>query len=144
MELIRCDNFNLGFQALVKLLDAELAIRDGKDHAFYHQFNGIDALKNVVVVLEGGLPVACGAFKKYSATQAEIKRMFTLSSARNKGLAKQVLSELGYSAVILESGKAQIEALAFYPKNGYTITPNFSPYIGVENSVCFIKELKKG
>ena len=150
MELIRCDNFNLGFQALVKLLDAELAIRDGKDHAFYHQFNGIDALKNVVVVLEGGLPVACGAFKKYSATQAEIKRMFTLSRARNKGLAKQVLSELelwaaelGYSAVILESGKAQVEALAFYPKNGYTITPNFSPYIGVENSVCFIKELKK-
>jgi putative acetyltransferase len=45
--------------------------------------------------------------------------------------------------VILETGKAQIEALAFYPKNGYTITPNFTPYIGVENSVCFIKELKK-
>ena len=53
MELIRCDNFNLGFQALVKQLDAELAIRDGKDHAFYNQFNGIDALKNVVDVREG-------------------------------------------------------------------------------------------
>ena len=33
MELKRCDNFNLDFQALVLLLDPKLAIRDGKDHA---------------------------------------------------------------------------------------------------------------
>ena len=150
MELKRCDNFNLDFQALVLLLDAELAIRDGKDHAFYHRFNGINDLKNVIIAFEDDQAVACGAFKKRSATQIEIKRMFTVNNARKKGGAQLVLShlerwaiELNYSQAILETGKAQTEALAFYPKNGYSITPNFTPYIGIENSVCFLKELKK-
>ena len=40
MYLKHCDNSSLDFQALVTKLDAELAIRDGEDHAFYHQFNG--------------------------------------------------------------------------------------------------------
>ena len=52
MELKRCDNFNLDFQALVTQLDAELALRDGDDHAVYHQFNGINQLKNVVVAYD--------------------------------------------------------------------------------------------
>jgi putative acetyltransferase len=151
MKLKRCDNFNLDFQALVTQLDAELALRDGDDHAFYHQFNGINQLKNAVVAYDDkGRPVACGAFKKRSATQVEIKRMFTTNTARKKGRAKLVLSELerwaaelNYAVAVLETGKAQTEALSFYPKNGYSITSNFAPYVGIENSVCFIKELKK-
>ena len=45
------------------MLDAELAIRDGDDHAFYHQFNGIDHLDHVVLCFENEKAVACGAFK---------------------------------------------------------------------------------
>ena len=77
MKLKRCDNFNLDFQTLVAELDAELAIRDGEDHAFYHQYNGIDHLNNVVVAYENGHALACGAFKKRSETRVEVKRMFT-------------------------------------------------------------------
>ncbi|MEL0226548.1 MAG: GNAT family N-acetyltransferase, partial [Flavobacteriaceae bacterium] len=47
----------------------------------------------------------------------------------------------GFIEAILETGKAQIEALSFYPKQGYTVIPNFTPYVGVENSVCFSKPL---
>ncbi|MDB4113136.1 GNAT family N-acetyltransferase [Flavobacteriaceae bacterium] len=130
MKLKRCDNFNLDFQALVTQLDAELALRDGDDHAFYHQFNGINQLKRVVVAYDDkGRPMACGAFKKRSATQVEIKRMFTTNTARKKGHAKLVLTELerwaavlNYAVAVLETGKAQTEALSFYPKNGYSIT----------------------
>ncbi len=151
MYLKHCDNSSLDFQALVTKLDAELAIRDGDDHAFYHQFNGIDALDHVIVAYDKGYPVGCGAFKARNKQQVEIKRMFVLTAARKKGYASTILTALetwaaneGFIEAILETGKAQIEALSFYPKQGYTVIPNFAPYVGVKNSVCFLKNLKKG
>jgi putative acetyltransferase len=39
--LKRTDPGDKDFIDLVRLLDAELAIRDGDDHAFYSQYNGI-------------------------------------------------------------------------------------------------------
>jgi GNAT superfamily N-acetyltransferase len=52
------------------------------------------------------------------------------------------VKELSYSKCILETGKRQPEAIALYQKNGYHIIPNYGQYIGMENSVCFKKELK--
>lgn len=138
------------FQVLVQKLDAELAIRDGDEHAFYNQFNGIGNLAHVVVAYLDGIPVACGAFKIISSAQIELKRMFVLQEERQKGHAKKVLSELekwafalGYNQIILETGKVLFEAVSFYPKQGYTRIPNYPPYVGVENSVCFEKRLRK-
>ena len=45
-NLIRCNSDNKDFQDLVKELDIDLAIRDGDDHAFYHQFNKINLENN--------------------------------------------------------------------------------------------------
>ena len=42
MTFSRTTSENPGFIKLVKLLDAELAIKDGEEHAFYAQYNGID------------------------------------------------------------------------------------------------------
>lgn len=123
MYLKHCDNSSLDFQVLVTKLDAELAIRDGDDHAFYHQFNGIESLDHVIIAYDKGQPVGCGAFKTRNNQQVEIKRMFVLTAARKKGYASAILTALetwaakeGYSEAILETGKAQIEALSFYPK----------------------------
>ena len=151
MKLKRCDNFNLDFQALVTQLDAELALRDGDDHAFYHQFNGINQLKNVVVAYDDkGRPVACGAFKKRSATQVEIKRMFTTNTARKKGHAKLVLSELerwaaelNYAVAVLETGKAQIEALSFYPKKRLLNYIQFCPLCRYRKFCLLHQRIKK-
>ena len=148
MYLKHCDNSSLDFQALVTKIDAELAIRDGDEHAFYHQFNGIESLDHVIVAYDKGQPVGCGAFKVRNKQQVEIKRMFVLTAVRKKGCASAVLTALetwaadeGFSEAILETGKAQIEALSFYPKQGYRIIPNFVPYVGVENSICFSRSL---
>ena len=148
MTLVQTNQASKDFQQLVALLDAELAIRDGDDHAFYHQFNGIDALDHVIVAYENDQPVGCGAFKTRNKQQVEIKRMFVLTAARKKGYATAILNALehwaatiGFGEAVLETGKAQIEALSFYPKQGYRIIPNFSPYKGIENSVCFSKSL---
>ncbi len=52
VRIIGANSENIDFLELVNLLDADLAIRDGKDHSFYAPFNKIDKLENAVVVYE--------------------------------------------------------------------------------------------
>jgi GNAT superfamily N-acetyltransferase len=148
ITLTRTNSDNPDFIALVKFLDADLAIRDGGDHAFYSQFNKIDKIKHAVVAYENGEPIACGAIKKYSPVSMEVKRMYTSPDARGKGIATTILKELelwvhelGYQSCILETGKKQPEAIELYRKNGYDIIPNYGQYAGIENSVCFEKKI---
>lgn len=148
IKIIRTDTADPDFVALVKQLDAELAIRDGKDHVFYSQFNSLDKIRHVVLAYYDDKPAGCGAIKGYSADTMEIKRMFVLSDRRRKGIAAAILAELeqwtaelSYTKCILETGKKQPEAIELYKKNGYQPIPNYGQYIGVENSVCFEKKV---
>lgn len=148
LTLIRTDSDNTDFRQLVALLDQDLAVRDGNDHAFYAQFNKVDAIKEVVVAYQNSLPVACGAIIPFSDTEAEVKRMFVHPDYRKQGIAAKIVTELenwanelGFTATVLETGKKQPEAIALYQKIGYRITPNYGQYIGVDNSVCMIKAL---
>ncbi|MGB2758431.1 GNAT family N-acetyltransferase [Maribacter stanieri] len=144
----RCSSDNQNFQELVSLLDADLALRDGDDNAFYAQFNGIVELKNCVVFYSDETPVACGAFKRFNEDSVEIKRMYVQPDYRGKGIASKVLlvlekwaKELNYTYSVLETGLRQPEAIALYKKNNYIVTDNYPPYENMENSVCFKKVL---
>ena len=148
ITIIRTNSDNRDFIQLVKHLDAELAERDGKDHSFYAQFNKIDKIKHVVIAYDDEQPVACGAIKEYAPGVTEVKRMYTSPESRGKGIASEVLmeletwaSELSYAKCILETGKKQPEAIRLYEKNGYRVIPNYGQYAGIENSVCFEKQL---
>jgi putative acetyltransferase len=148
--LIRTDSTNEDFIKLVQQLDAELAIRDGNEHAFYHQFNKIDMIKHAIVAYENGEPVGCGAIKEFESNSMEVKRMFTQPEFRGKGVASNILkaletwaAELSYQKCILETGKRQPEAIALYTRSGYNIIPNYGQYAGIENSVCFEKNLNQ-
>ncbi len=148
ITLIRTTSDNIDFQFLVALLDQDLRIRDGDEHAFYAQFNKIDTIKNVIVGYYNHTPIACGAFKKYDEERVEIKRMFVQPNFRGKGIAATILSaleswanELNYEHCVLETGKKQPEAIALYQKSGYQIIPNYGQYEHVENSVCMRKSL---
>jgi putative acetyltransferase len=148
ITLVRTDSDDVAFVGLVRLLDADLAQRDGTDHSFYSQFNTIATLKHVVVAYADGVPIGCGAIKEYSPDSVEVKRMYTQPDSRGKGIASQVLAELerwaaqlDYGKCVLETGKRQPEAIALYQKRGYRVVPNYGQYVGVENSVCFEKEL---
>ncbi len=147
--LLRTDSTNPDFVALVKLLDLDLAVRDGDDHAFYSQFNKIDLIRHVVVAYADGLPVGCGAFKEYTPGTAEIKRMYTMPEGRGHGIASRVLAELeawaaelSYEKCVLETGINQPEAIALYRKCAYRQIPNYGQYAGVETSVCFEKNIR--
>jgi len=149
LKLIRTQPDNPDFIALVKLLDADLAIRDGADHAIYAQFNTLGNIKYAVVGYENNEPAACGAIKEYDSDTMEIKRMYVKSVYRNKGIATKILveleqwsGELSYSRCILETGKNQPEAIALYKKSGFRVITNYGQYTGVENSICFMKEIR--
>jgi putative acetyltransferase len=147
--LLKTDSSNIDFINLVQLLDADLTIGDGDDHDFYHQFNYIDTLKNVIVLYNNNQAVACGAFKSYTKTIAEIKRIYVLPEHRGLGFASTILLaleqwclELDFEKCILETGIMQPEAIALYKKNNYNIIENYGQYAGVINSVCFEKILQ--
>ena len=148
----RTDSADEEFIALVRLLDAELAERDGSEHAFYAQFNKIDRIKHVVVACSDGRAVSCGAIKEFAAGMTpdamEVKRMYTLPEYRGQGIAAVVLielekwaAELGVKKCLLETGQKQPEAIRLYEKSGYSVIANYGQYEGLDNSICFEKLL---
>jgi GNAT superfamily N-acetyltransferase len=148
IQIQRKSTENADFLALVKELDAELAIRDGDEHSFYDQFNKLHNIKYVVVAYLDGVAVGCGAIKEYAPDTMEVKRMFVPLQQRGKGIATAVLQalevwakELGYAKCILETGIRQPEAISLYKKNQYRITANYGQYKDAVGSVCFEKVL---
>lgn len=149
MKLIRTNPSHPAYEILIPELDAELAVRDGDDHDFYHQFNHSDTIKHVIIALDGEIPVGCGAIKEFEEFTVEIKRMFTRPAYRGKGIASLLLNELeswaaelGYTRCILETGVNQPEAISLYQKLDYQRIPNYAQYAGVEASLCFEKRLR--
>jgi putative acetyltransferase len=150
ITVTRTTSNNPDFEKLVIELDAVLAILDGEDHAFYAQFNKSSALKNAIIAYENETAVGIGAYKEYDSETVEMKRMYTISEYRGKGIASTILTELelwakeeNYNIAVLETGFLQTDAISLYQKLGYVITENYGQYIGVENSVCMKKSLLK-
>lgn len=114
-----------------------------------------------VVYEEDGVPLTGGAIMPgpagYQAaatpTQpprrtAEVKRVWTRSDQRGRGLAAATMAqlearavELGYTHLYLTTGPAQPEAVALYLRTGYT--PDFDPthYPATNGAHPFTKEL---
>ena len=148
IDLKRTTAANQDFIQLVAELDAELAIRDGDDHDFYHQFNGLEDIKHVTVIYLDEVAVGCGAIKQFNDTCMEVKRMYVKKEHRGMGLAVTILNaleswakELNYDFCILETGINQPEALRLYEKTGYKSIENYGQYAGVSTSHCFQKKL---
>lgn len=149
LKVERTDSSNEHFRKLVVLLDKELGAAYSEEYDFYHQYNKIDKINNVIVVYQNGKPVGCGAIKKYDSSTMEVKRMFTRPDSRCKGIAKKVLDELeqwtkelSFENCILETGIKQYAAIALYKKKGYAKIPNYGQYKGISNSICFLKKLE--
>lgn len=81
----------------------------------------------LLILQEDGSSVAGGAFRRWDATTAELKRIWTHSRHRRRGLARIVLTELereaarrGYTRLHLTTGPRQPEARSLYLATGYT------------------------
>lgn len=149
LEFIRTTSEHPDFRMLVNALDEDLYQRNGDTQKQYDQYNQIDQIKHGIVVYVDGKPVGCGCFKRFDNETVEMKRMFVLPEMRGKKLAAQLLQELeqwavdeGYTKAVLETGLRQVEAQSLYSKAGYIRTENYGQYLGMEDSICYRKELK--
>lgn len=95
-----------------------------------------------------GHAVACGALRRLDEHSAEIKRMYVAQSHRGQGVSRAVLAALeqaaadaGWTVLRLETGPLQHEAIGLYTSAGYRPIPNFGPYVGAPQSLCFERVL---
>lgn len=102
----------------------------------------------LLIGLLDGQPVTGGAFRRFDAETAELKRVWTDGRYRRRGHAKALLAELetaiaarGYLRVYLTTGDRQPEAEALYLASGYTRLAEPLPADGEVYPVAFGKEL---
>jgi GNAT superfamily N-acetyltransferase len=102
----------------------------------------------MVVGLLHGQPVTGGAFRRFDAETAELKRIWTDSRYRRRGHAKALLAELeaqiavrGYRRVYLTTGDRQPEAEALYLSTGYSRLAEPLPADGDAYPIAFQKAL---
>ncbi|WP_062204777.1 GNAT family N-acetyltransferase [Streptomyces sp. NBRC 109706] len=98
----------------------------------------------LLLLLHEGNAVAGGAYRRYDAHTAELKRIWTHSAHRRQGLARRVVAELEraaarhYRRIRLTTGPRQPEARLLYLDSGYTplfdvtADPETLPYLPFE------------
>jgi putative acetyltransferase len=135
------------FQFLVRKLDHELWDELNEDQATYDQFNKVPDIKTALLIYVNDEPAACGCYKEFDKDTIEIKRMFVQKNYRGLGLSKKILQELetwakenNYRQAILETSIHFKTAKNLYQASGYSITPNYPPYVGLAESVCMKKQ----
>jgi GNAT superfamily N-acetyltransferase len=109
-----------------------------------------------VVAWLDGEPVGCGAVRRFEPDdgivaqggEGEIKRMFTITSVRRRGISRLILTrleeialELGYTSLRLETGSPQPEAIALYVSAGWEPIEPYGHYRDEPTSRCFGKDL---
>jgi GNAT superfamily N-acetyltransferase len=134
---------------LIELVQGEYVVRyGGRDEAPIDVAEFLPPKGLFLVARLDGVPAACGGWRALGDGRAEIKRMFTASAYRNRGLARAVLAELertaaaaGIEEIVLETGSVQPEAIALYESSGYRPVEGFGYYAGRPLSRSFAKRV---
>ncbi|KRE68269.1 MULTISPECIES: GNAT family N-acetyltransferase [Micrococcaceae] len=102
----------------------------------------------LLVIQEDGKSIAGGAFRRYDETTAELKRIWTHSAHRRRGLGRLVLAELealaaarGYTRLYLTTGPRQPEAKDLYLTTGYQAQFDLDADPETIGPLAFTKEL---
>jgi len=138
---------------LIDALNAELNEQYPEEGANHFRLDEDEVSGDRGVFLVGYIgdePVACGAIRRLSDDEAEIKRMYVDRAARGSGLGRRTLEELeahgrslGVKRIVLETGERQVEAIALYERAGFVRIPCFGEYADSPLSVCLAKDLSR-
>jgi len=95
-----------------------------------------------------GHPIGCIGVRRHEDQVGEVKRMYVRPEHPRRGHARALLvaaedraRELGYTALILETGEPQPEAMTLYVSHGYRRIPGFGHYRCAPQSHSFLREL---
>lgn len=149
---IRVDLEDPGTPEVVALLEDGDAYGASLYPAESNHFLPLDALRapNVQFVVardDCNAAVGTGALALFD-DWAELKRMWVAPTARGKGISKAILSDLeararnlGMSALRLETGVKNHEALILYERAGFSRCEPFADYLPDPLSVFMHKDL---
>jgi len=80
----------------------------------------------LLLAIQDGLPVGCGALKGHSPTEAELKRMYVRPAFRGQGLGRLLVQtlvadarQIGYRKIVLDSHITMKAAHATYLGQGF-------------------------
>ncbi|KQY94669.1 hypothetical protein ASD24_03760 [Paenibacillus sp. Root52] len=118
---------------LMKELSEELGLLYGGDGTAGFQLSDVEVPRSAFIVARlDGYPVGCGAIRPLDENSVEVKRMYTRSDYRRKGVAQAILAEaerlaihFAYRNLKLQTGPLQPEAAALYERRGYYRIPIF-------------------
>lgn len=143
-------NENPDFLMLCGELDEFLnqAIGGEKKREKYKKFNHADTMDYVVVVYDNGEPVGCGALRKYSEREIEIKRVFVREASRGQHIGGMILEALllqaekmSFQRMILETGVFLSASVCLYQQYGFEETENYGPYRDMPESLCMGRDI---
>jgi len=150
MNIIVTDGKDDRFHKLCDQLDEYLdnAVGIEKQRSQYVQYNHLDDIHDVVLVIENEEAVGCGSFKKYTDSTAEIKRIFVCKKCRGKKYGQAIIRQLekmasdkGFKRLILETGISLVHAGIMYHNIGYHDIENYGQYKDMKDSICMEKNL---
>lgn len=109
----------------------------------YKKFNHLDTMDYVIAAYDEGKPVGCGALRKYSLEDIEVKRVFVREAYRRKNVGGALLEqlvlksrELGFKRMILETGDFLKASMRLYSRYGFERIENYGEYAKMAESVC--------
>ena len=111
-------------------------------------YNLSEAISDVVIAYFGDRAVGCAGLKAYSASDAEVKRVWVEPAYRRHHIAEELMAriedkarERGFRRTVLQTRPIMTDAVALYRKLGYSLIDNYPPYDRLEGAICFAKEL---
>ncbi|MBR6185314.1 MAG: GNAT family N-acetyltransferase [Clostridia bacterium] len=111
-------------------------------------YNASADIPDVALVFCGGQAVGCAGLKRYSETDAEVKRVWVDPAYRGQGIASALMDRIedrarkaGFRRLVLQTRPIMPDAVALYTKRGYVLIPNYPPYDHLPGAVCYAKAL---
>lgn len=145
IKLKQIDCNSKDFMKLCSRLDKFLdqAIGGESIREKYKKFNHLDTMDYVIAAYDEEKPVGCGALRKYSAEDIEVKRVFVQKEYRRKNVGGMLLEqlikeakEMGFRRMILETGDFLQASMRLYSRYGFERIENYGVYAEMAESVC--------
>lgn len=141
---------NPDFIKLCDELDAFLNIAIGGEskREKYKKFNHLDTMDVVLIAYDNEKPIGCGALRKYSEEETEVKRVFVREDYRGLNIGGRLLEELichakqmGFERMILETGEFLAASVKLYRRHGFEQIENYGAYKDMPESLCMGREI---
>ena len=111
-------------------------------------YNLSSAVEDVLLVYQDDRAVACAGLKRYSDTDAEIKRVWVEPACRGQHIASLMMARVeekarakGYRRTVLQTREIMKDAVGLYTRLGYQRIDNYPPYDRLEGAICLAKDL---